>query len=66
MAETIRERCFKINDSVKIIGNIQGWTNRTGIVKDFHGVDYWIFCGLKEDDEILVMEKEIQHCNPES
>jgi hypothetical protein len=51
---------FKINDVVRIIGDIQGWTNLTGFVKDIHGVDYIVSCGETEDDEILAMEKEIE------
>lgn len=51
---------FKIDDNVKIIGNIQGWTNRTGKIKEIHGIDYIVSCGSTEDYDILVMEKEIE------
>lgn len=55
---------YKVNDPVKIIGDIQGWTNRTGTIKEIHGVDYIVSCGPNEDhDDILVMEKEIKHYN---
>lgn len=57
---------FKINDTVKIIGDIQGWTNRTGVIKSIHGVDFIVSCGSTEDYDILVMKREIEHYNPEN
>lgn len=53
---------YQIGDQVEIIGEIQGWKGRIGVVifTDDRG-DLKVECGESKDDCIVVMNREVKH-----
>lgn len=52
---------YQIGDQVEIIGEIQGWKGRIGVVIfTYNSGDLQVECEGYEDDPIVVMNREVK------